>query len=104
MTVVVVLPVLLVVLGSGVAELAVAVLVSLPAVAVTLTTIVILANEGDRRLPSDTVTVPLVPTGGTDEQNPWVVVQETNVVPGGNGSVTVVEPVASGPSLLTVIV
>ena len=108
---VVTLDVLLEMIGSGVSEVAVAVLVMLvPPGALTVTTIVIVAELEAGMSPSSTRTVPFVPGAGTGPQAPSVVKQETKVVSGvaevplGSGSLTSTLLAVLGPLLTTVIV
>jgi hypothetical protein len=105
LTMVVTLEVLLAGLGSGVSDVDVAVLVILvPPGAVTVTTIVIVAELEAGMSPTSTRTVPFVPGAGTGPQAPSVVKHEVNVVPGGRGSLTSTLLAVLGPLLATVIV
>ncbi len=89
--------------GSGVVELAVAVLTRLPWATVTFTTIVTLAEPPTAIVPKSAVTVPLAPTT-TPLQVPGLDAQEMKVVPAGRGSVTMTAAAGSGPWLMTVTV
>ena len=86
---------LLAVLGSPVAEITLAVLVSVPS-ACGVTLIETLALPVLIRLPSEHETVP-----ADCEQLPWVGVAEVNVTPGGSVSVRVMPVAVEGPALLT---
>lgn len=87
-------------LVSGVDVSTVAVLVSAPAGSVTVTVIVIVAPPPAGTVPRIAVTVPPEPGAGP-LQLPWLVTQETKVVPGGRGSVTVTARASAGPALAT---
>jgi len=86
--------------GSGVDDVAVAVLTRLPLLAVTFTTIVIVSLAPTAIVPRSAVTVPPL-AGAGPVQVPTVVAQETKVVPAGSGSVTTTATAASGPALTT---
>ena len=86
--------------GSGVDDVAVAVLTMFPDGTVTSTTIVTPAASPTPRSPRSAVTVPGPPTGGP-AQLPRFVVQETNAVPTGSGSARVTATAVSGPALTT---
>src|SRR5215467_183451 len=86
--------------GSGVDEVAVAVLTRLPVDIVMLTTIVTEAEAPTPSVPKLAVTVPFEPTAGP-EQVPGVALQEMNVVPFGSGSFRSVATASSGPALTT---
>lgn len=79
-----------------------AVLESVPDNAVTWTVMVIVAEAPELSVPREAVTVPLVPTGGP-EQEPTVVTQERKTVPAGSGSLSVTLAAASGPRFETTI-
>lgn len=89
-------------LGSGVVEVTVAVFRIMPEAVTTVVRIVSVAPLPARIVPREATTVPLVPTGGP-VQVPWLGAQDTNVVPGGSGSVTVTPSAVDGPALATVI-
>jgi hypothetical protein len=74
-----------------------------PGAAVKVTTSVIVAEPGAATGPSEQFTVPLLPGAGA-EQEPWLGVTETKVVPAGRGSLTFTSVAVSGPPLVTVIV
>src|SRR6266508_5741892 len=87
--------------GSNVVVETTAVLVSeVPPGAVTVTTIVTRAKPGDGIEPRFATTFPLDPIAGPT-QLPWLVVQETNVVPTGSGSFNTTPVAVPGPLLDT---
>src|SRR5436190_23827566 len=92
--------VLLPIAGSGVVAVTTAVLISeVPPGAVTVTTIVTRVKLGEVMVPMLAVTLPLDPIAGPT-QLPWLVVQETNVVPTGRGSFNTTPLEVPGPLLL----
>ena len=99
-TVVTAVEVLLPGLGSGVDDVAVAVLTRVPALAVTLTTIVTVSLAPRAMVPRLAVTVPPTPGAGPVHV-PTVVVHETKVLPAGRGSSTMTASAASGPAFAT---
>lgn len=93
-------PVLLAGLASRVGDATVAVFSSVPPDALTVTTIVTVTDEPAAIVPTFTVSV--FPTGGAHE--PWVVEQDTNVVPDGSGSDSTTAAALAGPAFETTIV
>ena len=90
--------------ASAVVDVAVAVFESVvPAPAVTLTTIVTVAEPSGPREPMLAVTVPFVPTVGP-LQVPRLGVQVEKVVPTGRGSVMTTFAARAGPLFVTTTV
>jgi hypothetical protein len=101
LTIVLLLAELLRLFRSCVEAVTVAVLINSPDEAVTLTTMLMLEAPPLARLPTSTVTVPLLPTAGAAIV-PCVVDALVNTVPGGSASDTVTRVAVAGPPLLTV--
>src|SRR5438270_707314 len=106
--VVLAVPVLLAELDSAVVVVAVAEFVSTVPLAtvasLVVTVIVMVVVAPAARVGCVGVTVPVPPTAGVDVDQPGGAVNDTNVVPVGNGSVSTTFCAGFGPALCTVIV